>query len=1281
MLAGDREAEALWRAREARVQEILQEANHAALVHMQEWAGWTRTGYHGKRMDGREPGRWERARVVVTTWLQGTNRDGEPHDHSHNVIARMALTESDGKWRAVDTMALRAQLGAMAGIVESRVRSALSREFGVRRTPRADGRGYEIEGIPQSVLDAYSTRTQKVTQKAAQLAREWEAKYGRQPNAREMLFITDEANLASRLGKDDEPIDWDKLAAKWDRTVGGELAAQAGVCDFDARRRDHGPSPEVQEQAIRDALAQVQAQHSTWTKSDLMRSLAWSMGPEFDAMSPDDREAMLMGLADQAITTAYGTVCLEAPEWPTVPRQLIRDLDGRSVYTRPGTERYATRGQLAMEEKLCQQAQRQGAPALTREFAAEQLGADAHELEEALHTRAQDAVAHTRTGLRMDQAAMIYEGVTSGRRISVGVGPAGSGKTFTVAAGARAWRANGGQVIGLTCSQAARNVLAKAGIAKSWNSARFLLEVDKGKIRIAPGTLFVVDEGSMMPTTHLARVTDLAERTGGKILVTGDHQQLAAVESGGAMRLVANHLGFTQLSVPVRFAEEWEREASLRLRLGDQTALEDYNEHGRITGASREEMFAQARQAYVAGRLAGGDMLLMAYTREDCRELSRQIRDDLVHLGLVDGGPTAQLTFGAEVSAGDMIVCRKNDSRTRTDGDHTLANGDIFRVEEVTEGGAMVRRVLEADPDTGAMRLADGAVFYSVRKLRRVTDLAYAVTGHNGQGGTVSRGLALITGHESLEWLYVALTRGRNRNAAMAVTHDGVREKGDEKEAIQPREADPAPGTRPDPELARAERVERERAGLPPEPVEKAEHDREPIAVLADCMERHDSEESATEYQRRVLANADHLGLLAAPWADLAGRADRQRHEQLTLAAVPEEFHNQVREAMTWISRSLRAAELAGLDAGEVIQAAVNSRPLDTLAHAGKGLQARLRRLTDPLVPQPVKPYAERVPDMGDPELQRFVGELAQAQDERVDRLGERAAETSPAWAVEALGPVPDDPVNRLDWTQRAGKIDKYRERYGIKGAEIIGPEPTGSSPDMRAGWFDAWRAMTKTDTADFARLPDESLVHMRDSYQSETGWAPPHVGRQLREVRLGMETMRLQAIRAEAEVQAARDQAVAARHAELAETARGLEAEYRRHEEVLAEAQADRELYDKFSAGPRQIAVQADSEIRKRYPRQKMVPLKSAEPVAPEEGLRAPGWLAELHEQRRAFREELERRQNVRVPDEDPDYGDQGEAWPVWRGQREAILQPPKPEIRPAEAVLEKAREKQAET
>ena len=110
-LAGDTTAEAVWRAREERVQEILQEANHAALEYLQEHAGFTRTGYHGRRIDGVEPGRWERAGLLVTTWLQGTSRAGEPHDHSHNVIGRMGVTQADGVWRAVDTMALRNAAG------------------------------------------------------------------------------------------------------------------------------------------------------------------------------------------------------------------------------------------------------------------------------------------------------------------------------------------------------------------------------------------------------------------------------------------------------------------------------------------------------------------------------------------------------------------------------------------------------------------------------------------------------------------------------------------------------------------------------------------------------------------------------------------------------------------------------------------------------------------------------------------------------------------------------------------------------------------------------------------------------------------------------------------------------------------------------------------------------------------------------------------------------------------------------------------------------------------
>src|SRR5205809_7886046 len=97
----------------------------------------------------------------------------------------------------------------------------------------------------------------------------------------------------------------------------------------------------------------------------------------------------------------------------------------------------------------------------------------------------------------MDQAAMIYEALTSTRRVCVGVGPAGSGKTHTAAAGAKAWEAGGGKVIGLTCAQAARDVLAEAGIGESYNTSRFLLALERG-MPIAPRTLLVVDEGSMV---------------------------------------------------------------------------------------------------------------------------------------------------------------------------------------------------------------------------------------------------------------------------------------------------------------------------------------------------------------------------------------------------------------------------------------------------------------------------------------------------------------------------------------------------------------------------------------------------------------------------------------------------------------------------------------------------------------------------------------------------------------------------------------------------------------
>jgi len=135
-LAGDAATAAWWAQIEQRYQEVLQAANRAGLEYVQEWAGMTRTGYHGARVDGQEPGRFEEALITVSSWLQGTSRDGDPQDHIHNQIARLVKTVRDGRHRALDTVCLRQVLGAVQAVVATHAECGLTREFGVGRVAR-----------------------------------------------------------------------------------------------------------------------------------------------------------------------------------------------------------------------------------------------------------------------------------------------------------------------------------------------------------------------------------------------------------------------------------------------------------------------------------------------------------------------------------------------------------------------------------------------------------------------------------------------------------------------------------------------------------------------------------------------------------------------------------------------------------------------------------------------------------------------------------------------------------------------------------------------------------------------------------------------------------------------------------------------------------------------------------------------------------------------------------------------------------------------------------------
>ena len=1283
--AGDEQGAAYWAGQEQKFQDILQAANRAALDYAERRGGATRTGYHGAKVNGQEQGKWERARLAGTSWLQGTSRDGDPHDHHHNLFARMVQTVSDGKWRANDTMALRRQLPAMQAVATAHAEAELSPAFGISWEARADGKGNEIRGVEQAHMDMFSARARDIDARMEARVLQFRADYAREPTRREMNAMHADAWDEGREGKEEEPVDWGALSRKWDAQTGGALAGIAPtVATFPAEPAPAAaPEPEALARAARQALARVQAAKATWTRADLMKYVGLSM-------PPGSGTAVLDELTDRALAGEFEAVVpMTAPQWPALPADLVREEDGSSVYTRPGTAHYATRVQLSMEEALLQTAQRQGAPCLSREDAARLIGADPAALDAVLRESAQAArEGATGSGLRADQGAALYHVLTSPRLAEVLIGPAGSGKTRTLAEASRAWLAMGGSVLGLATSQAATNVLIEAGVPVAENTSVFLghLEGQRGALGIRRempgGSLIVVDEVSMMSTADLHDILAWASRHGHKVIICGDHAQLASVESGGGLDLLVSRAGHVQLAEAVRFREAWEGPASLRLRVHDVTALEEYADHGRIRGGSAADVMADARRLYVSHYVQGTDVRLLTCNQALGRELARHIRSDLRHLGLVDAeGPEVAIADGQRAGRGDVLRVTENDHKSG------VTNRDILRVEAVNEDGSItVRRAIEHDRGSGQRRWSDD-VFRWWRYGH--AESGFWQTGHSAQGQTVGVGITVATGSEDAYWMYSALTRGAIENEVCVVTSAPV--------------ADPVPGGRADPEIARHEHVKAERGaqaapagdaepgGMSPE----APEPRDPLAVLADIAGRHERELSALEMQELELADAHHLARLGVMWDGETAGLRKSRYRQAILDALPEEARGSLGTGgtATWLWRTMQAAEAAGLDVREVAARALRERPLDGARNIAKVIDARVRKDCGALIPARQRPWAEQVPEVADPDRQRFLRELAEAMDARKEAIGVHAAETSPRWAITALGPVPEEPLDRLEWTRRASEIGAYRQRFGWEHpTDPVGMEPSGDSPDKRAAWHGAYAAMTRTEDIDLSGDPDSRLHMIRDTYAAETSWAPQYPADRLQAVRTALIDQAALAARSDAEAEAARgrqEEELAARHETVAASSRAVIEFYRVQERIDAGLIEDYQAWSKVTEGSRRLAAIADAELRRRYPDAELGALETAEDESPSAELDAlpviGADVAEVTEKARqsraAFLERLEQRQGVMVPDEEPELADIAEAWPspFAEPDRDAILQAPKPLIRPAAQVERMAAEREA--
>jgi conjugative relaxase-like TrwC/TraI family protein len=1131
--AGNLETAQHWQTYREAVEAAMWEGNRAALDYLEERAGYTRAGHHGGA-----GGRWVDAEgLTVASFFQHTNRDEGPHLHIHNAILNRVESSTDGKFRAIDGKLLFQERAAAGAIADRVMEEALTRTLGVKFAMNPSGTAREILGVRRDVMEMFSTRRTAITRKTEELVGKFTEKFGREPNALERVRLSQTATLATRQAKSYTGETTEERLQRFDQQT-RQLVAE-GLDRVAADVLHHAADPAEAGRfdpwvVIDEALASVQATQSAWTRSDLVAAVNAALPDSLGGLPARETRQVIETLTDTALrvivddpggrvpagsVTAGGAVslCQEvASQFPAA----LRLENGRPAYYRPGAQVYATRDQLAAERRLRDSAVERGAASVAAE--------DARRFVEQL-------AAHG-TELRPDQAAAVRGVLTSGAKTECLVGPAGAGKTFVMGALGEAWRETvGGRVLGLAASQIATEVLAGERL-DAMNIARFRVDVERGAVQLGHRDLVIVDESGMADTASLEAIRSACAAAGAKMLLTGDHRQLAAVGAGGAFAMVAERAVTYELTEVRRFSSRWEADASLRLRSGDPRALLDYQTHGRlVAGGTLEQAEQKAARAYLADTLAGRQSVLIVDTNDQAGRLSGEIRRQLVGLGRVTDDGVRLGQDGNIAGRGDVVQARLN-ARELTGFERNPRgpiNREMYRVDEVREDGSIVVKTLD-----GLQSMTLPAAYVAEHMT-----LGYATTVHSAQGLTVDTAHTVTsqqTGHASL---YVGLTRGRDGNTAYVETVFAPRD--------QP--VGLAHGVEPEAPIDVLARV-----------LDGAEDQRAALVIAAD--------EAAASKSVQTLGEMFGDAVRIATAGRTAELLDRLTVDGTLTVAQREQL---AAEQTGPLDRLLRAAELAGHDPERVVRQAIdNPRGLDGVDNLAAVLHHRASEdLHGKLAPVGTG-WSDRVPADVPAEWREHLETLAELADTRRDELGSKVAEERPQWAVEALGPVPEDTFERLEWERQAGTVAAYRELRGEEDeARAIGPAPKVHDTEDRAAWHAAWTALGRPEAdAEEAEMSDGQLRCRVRAYDREETWSPEYVADKLGEVSQAEARERTEATLSEA---AGRADEAAARSARLAELA-----EERERLELVDEARA---AWYVETAATRAAADRARMELAER--------------------------------------------------------------------------------------------------
>ncbi|WP_052069530.1 MobF family relaxase [Streptacidiphilus albus] len=893
----------------AAVREAHEAARDAAFAMLEEHAAFTRTGSTGQAQI-------ETRGLIAVAFDHFDSRAGDPNLHTHVAISSKVMGV-DGKWRSLDARALYAMTVAASEFYNSRFESELSARLGVTFEAREDAVTKrqpvrEIVGVPVEAITHFSSRRTDIEARYEQLLREYRRDHGHDPSRGMTHQLARQANLDTREGKkaarslQEMRADWAQTvtAAHGEDVIARVMAAVPAAGSTPVTAEDGEQEPVEIPTLAAAVITAVSGERAVWTVWNLRahaERLARSEHPTTDAA---EHQALVEAIVTEAVSPVH-SIRVDAPALLTEPEELRRS-NGDSVFVQHASARYTSRNIIDAENRLVTAATTPTTARLSAAF----VGA------------AIDGFEARNRALDEGQRALVTAFATDTRLLSVGLGPAGSGKTTAMQAYVHVAAQAGQRVVPLATSAAAAAVLAADLKQPAENLHKFLWEytggtyaaqLNSGKnvpahrasFALRPGDVVLVDEAGMAGTFNLDNLVRIAADRGATVRLLGDYRQLSSVESGGALRLIAAQAGAVELSHLHRFSNKAEADATLKIRVGDGGGLDFYLANNRVLGGSRTAMVEAAYEGWKADMLAGKTTLISAASNTDVTALSARARDERVAAGQVEADGVL-LRDGNRAGKGDWIVTRDNNRKlTTARGRDFVKNGDAWQVLKRHEDGSLKVRHMG---HRGRLTLPSEYVGAHVQLL-------YASTVMRSQGGTVDTAHPLVTEDMSREDLYVQLTRARHKTTIYTATHD-----------LLPFDTD-------------------DQLDLP-------KHDPDTFAareVLERVLGREGAQLSATDTIRNAQEEAVSLATLAPRHQHATETLTTPYYHQLVHRLLGPALAEQITadDAFTAVARALRNAEAAGWQPERLLAAATWRGDLATADSPAQALAWRLNTITE----------------------------------------------------------------------------------------------------------------------------------------------------------------------------------------------------------------------------------------------------------------------------------------------------------------------------------------------